>query len=216
MREELQFAEEVPYTPPPGRRPVRLLGDPPLSDADQQLNRQRMIDRVRAFWLEHTEPHFLHERLRQQTERPEVMDDLLQLMLHLADQRSGRALPASQIAAAFEQASGRLLLLGERGVGKTTLLLRLMQELLLWATQDESFPIPALFSLASWTPRHPDLSAWLIAELQRLYQVPEKIARNWVNTHAILPLLDGLDELDIEKRRSVYSGDPSVWRKSPA
>src|SRR5262245_686130 len=41
---------------------------------------------------------------------------------------------------------------------------------------------------------------WLTDELNQRYDMPKKLAHSWVETNAILPLLDGLDEVAIEQR----------------
>ena len=40
------------------------------------------------------------------------------------------------------------------------------------------------------------IADWLIAELRTKYQIPHKLAKSWVETEQIVPLLDGLDEVD--------------------
>ncbi len=110
--------------------------------------------------------------------------------------------PGVRMDTMFRQIGGTLLLLGAPGSGKTIALLELARELVSVAESDERQPIPVVFNLASWASRRPPLAEWLVAELQVLYQVPSAIAQRWVTSGEILPLLDGLDEVDEAHRES--------------
>jgi hypothetical protein len=59
--------------------------------------------------------------------------------------------------------TGRLVVLGEPGAGKTMLMVRLVLDLL--ARRDAGGPVPILVSMASWNPVDEDLWDWLIAQL---------------------------------------------------
>src|SRR4029453_7128775 len=110
-----------------------------------------------------------------------------------------RPLPAdTPIIKVFDQMSGALLILGAPGSGKTTLLLELARDLIGRAEGDENAPIPVVFNLSSWATKRPPLKDWLVEELNQRYDVPKKIAQGWVDTDALLPLLDGLDEVALE------------------
>jgi hypothetical protein len=100
----------------------------------------------------------------------------------------------------YDQADGELLILGEPGAGKTTLLLELARALLIRAEQDTTFPIPVVFNLSSWAQKRVFLADWLVEELSIRYEVPRKVGRAWVEQERILPLLDGLDEVQQEAR----------------
>lgn len=102
----------------------------------------------------------------------------------------------------FRQIGGTLLLFGAPGAGKTIALLELTRELISVAESDERQPIPVVFNLASWASRRPPLAEWLVAELGILHQIPSAIAQRWVTSGEILPLLDGLDEVDEAHRKS--------------
>lgn len=103
---------------------------------------------------------------------------------------------AERIETVFSQVSGMLLLLGAPGSGKTVALLELTRELLSAAESDERQPIPAVFNLASWSSQKLPLDEWMVAELHAEYEIPPAIAQRWVDFGEILPLLDGLDEVD--------------------
>jgi hypothetical protein len=95
----------------------------------------------------------------------------------------------------YDNADEAFLLLGEPGAGKTTLLLELTLDLLSRARADETHPIPVVFNLSSWAQKRQSIQNWMIEELSSKYQVPHKLAEEWVAANQILPLLDGLDEV---------------------
>ncbi len=90
--------------------------------------------------------------------------------------------------------SGRLLILGSPGAGKTTTLLELARELMAEAKADESKPLPHLFEMAGWAVGQ-SLCAYLAAELKRMHNLDEAVGRGLLASGRVLPLLDGLDEL---------------------
>ncbi|MGH3906847.1 MAG: hypothetical protein ACRDTE_22095 [Pseudonocardiaceae bacterium] len=112
-------------------------------------------------------------------------------------------LPEERVYTVFGQIGGILLLLGAPGSGKTIALLELARKLLSVAESDERHPIPVVFNLASWSSRCPPLSEWLIAELGVQYEIPSAIAQRWVDSGEILPLLDGLDEVETHRESCV-------------
>ncbi|KAB8140699.1 NACHT domain-containing protein [Chloroflexia bacterium SDU3-3] len=93
-----------------------------------------------------------------------------------------------------------LLILGEPGGGKTTLLLELAEQLLDRAEVDAAHPLPVVFTLSTWGKEKPAVHDWMVEQLHRTYHVPKKIGVPWVEGGKILPLLDGLDEVDGERR----------------
>ena len=99
--------------------------------------------------------------------------------------------------------TGRLVVLGEPGSGKTMLMVRLVLDLL--ARRAPGDPVPFLAPIASWDPPEQDLWDWLTAQLQfdhpALAAPPtENVAEpTWaaalLASGLILPILDGLDEM---------------------
>jgi hypothetical protein len=112
----------------------------------------------------------------------------------------------SHIITVFDQegVDGRLLILGQPGAGKTTMLLELAKKLVERAENDLNKPIPILLSLSSWRNDYQSIKDWIVAELnsRKYYKVPKDIAKQWLEDGEIIPLLDGLDELATERQES--------------
>ena len=100
----------------------------------------------------------------------------------------------------YDDAHGQLLILGEAGTGKTTLLLRIAEELLRRANRDPLAPMPVIFQASNWRDDGRLFEEWLTDELCRRYGVPRRAAASFVQYHKIVPLLDGLDELPDSRR----------------
>ncbi|HZM83393.1 MAG TPA: BTAD domain-containing putative transcriptional regulator [Candidatus Limnocylindrales bacterium] len=110
--------------------------------------------------------------------------------------------------------TGRLVLLGGPGAGKTMLLTLLVEELL--ARRQPGTRVPVLVSPTSWDPRIEDFPRWLARQIIRGYPVlgaqattevqPMSWARALFAAHLILPILDGLDEMRAELRREAIQG----------
>ncbi len=106
------------------------------------------------------------------------------------------ALPAStSMSSVLRSNRGGLLILGAAGSGKTTALLKLARDLLDRAEADHAQPLPAVFNLSSWAARRAPFHEWLVEELYSRYGVSQSIAHEWVADGAVVPLLDGLDEV---------------------
>jgi predicted NACHT family NTPase len=114
--------------------------------------------------------------------------------------RENFTLPRSKsVTDVFDQTEGKLLILGALGAGKTTTLLELARDLIHRVENDPTQPIPVLFDLLSWQ-NNQTLADWLIAELQSKYGIQNKMGKQLLQLQQILPLLDGLDELELPRR----------------
>ena len=122
------------------------------------------------------------------------------VMIEKADANSQLLEPHKKLSELFEEEGGSLLILGEPGSGKTTILLELARGLLDLSENDPIRPVPMVFNLSSWNPTFPSLTDWLVQELSRMYQVPQNRGRGLLASSRILPLLDGLDEVGMVNR----------------
>jgi hypothetical protein len=114
----------------------------------------------------------------------------------------------ADIAAYFSALDrGRLVVLGTPGSGKTVLAVYLLLERLeaVLAVGTEPGRVPVLLSLPAWPATHPDatdreLSAhfdrWVARHLVETYRLAEPVAAALVEGRWVLPVLDGLDEMD--------------------
>jgi len=100
--------------------------------------------------------------------------------------------------------TGRLVILGEPGAGKTMLAVRLVLDLLADGRRAPGGPVPILAPLASWDPQRQSLHGWLERRLTTDYPslampAPDGAATNraraLLNAGLILAVLDGLDEI---------------------
>lgn len=178
-------------------------------------NRFSMIDTVYKYWIEGVLENLLAGYA------------LLDLDLHLqpeyvsvesgglnqidVDQTQFIADNADSILNLFQAYNGKLLILGEAGTGKSTLLLALARDLLQQANQDSDFPIPVVLNLSSWSQNMP-LGDWIVQELNEKYQVPLSIGQRWVQNDSLLLLLDGLDEVNESYREGCLDAI-NIWRE---
>ncbi|MFI6266936.1 NACHT domain-containing protein [Micromonospora sp. NPDC051006] len=100
--------------------------------------------------------------------------------------------------------SGRLLLLGPAGSGKSIIALRLARELPLHREPDA--PIPVLVPADSWDPDREGFRDWLVDRIGRRYPQlaadhpsRDAVLRDLVVTDLVVPVLDGLDEVPEER-----------------
>jgi len=90
---------------------------------------------------------------------------------------------------------GSLLILGGPGSGKTVLLYQLARALITRARQDADQPVPVIVNLSSWSDPGQRLNDWLVEELSRQYGLSPGLSKTWLDQGALVPLLDGLDEV---------------------
>jgi MFS family permease len=212
--------DQIKITNSPGATVIREA--PRKLTREEQLaqrNRQTMLAKVKKIWVDGVLADLLHskvipldmQRNPGAVTRPRPWDMLWQIK----DQPPEPLPPGTHIIDRFQYTAGEaLLILGEPGSGKTTMLLDVARDLLAQATSDESLRIPVIFKLSSWATQQLPLTDWLIAELQSsVYQIDKKTAQAWVEQDDIFPLLDGLDEI-IETQRTTCIRAINTYRGS--
>ncbi|WP_424883551.1 NACHT domain-containing protein [Streptomyces sp. SLBN-8D4] len=94
----------------------------------------------------------------------------------------------------------RLAITGEPGAGKTLLALDLVLGLLTLPGRADTDPVPVRFSLADWSTDQP-LQEWLAHRVHQQFRdqgITLADATTLVDRYRVLPILDGLDEMDTD------------------
>ncbi len=111
----------------------------------------------------------------------------------------------------------RLLILGKPGSGKTVLAIELILQFLQEDSSRQDLAdnlgakIPVRFNVADWT-MGTDVRRWLTQKLIADYLIPEVTAMELVSQRKILPVLDGLDEMDSSPGSEISSRAPVAPR----
>lgn len=159
-----------------------------------------LLDKVERFWIDgalrQAVPEGRRLRLRRQ-ERPDAVGRPVPEGAVLEPAAGEAVEPIHDL---FLRQGRSLLLLGPPGSGKTIALLELARGLARVARRDPTAAVPVLFNLASWKGQDRSLAGWMARELVRRYQAGSKAAPEWIERDQILPLLDGLDEVEPDCR----------------
>ncbi|GAA2811194.1 NACHT domain-containing protein [Kitasatospora paracochleata] len=192
---------EAPVPPPEPPPPSRDHG--PLADAAEELARES-----RQRWRREEAQHRVHHPyalpVRWQQVSAGVADQSANaLLLDPGEARTEPDLSGDlrRVAVIYRRVpSGRLVVLGRAGSGKSILAVRFALDLLDARTRNER--VPVIFSLGAWDPTTVALRDWLIARLLRDYphlarRVPsgKTLAADLLDDDLVLPVLDGFDEL---------------------
>jgi hypothetical protein len=193
--------------------PQRSSGSPLTSL--QQQNRGRLLKQVRMIWIKGLLENPLYQAawidLHFQ-EQHDALENPWRFQVQELDQEPCPLPVGTSIVDVYDEADGKLLILGEPGGGKTTLLLHLARTLLDRAEADEHLPMPVVFNLSSWAQKQESLAAWLVEELKIKYQVQYQVGQHWIKTNQVLPLLDGLDEVAVEVRAACAQAIIAYYR----
>jgi hypothetical protein len=167
---------------------------PGTDTTDEAVARRgRIVDELRARWTAEAGVRGLNDRFTMPvrwgmvTDRRIVDDPARVVGAHVL------AGDARDIAQQLP-ATGRLVVLGAAGAGKSTLALQLLLELL--PPADGVGRVPVSLSLASWD-ENGDLRAWLRNRLDAVH--PDAAA---LPVEQFLPIVDGLDEVPVSSRRT--------------
>ncbi len=181
----------------------------------QQQNRTRMLGRLRHSYselLEHSLQQIVWIELGL-AGMPNAVQNATNRLLRLSQQDTQTLPPGTSILEVYETSERELLILGEPGAGKSTLLLHLAQVLVLQAEQEETHPLPVILRLSSWAAQKPALEDWMGEQLALTYDISQKLSTRWVRNEQILPMLDGLDEMDATSRSACIAAINAYHRE---
>jgi GTPase SAR1 family protein len=177
----------------------------------EMQNRQALLDKVRNYWVKGVLEESLYNKARIDLgleEHPNAIHPWTTEWMP-TNQAKQVLPPKTRVIDKFKSLGegATLLILGEPGGGKTTLLLELARDLIQQAKANSKSSIPVVLNLSSWSSKNkkhsssnPNLTDWLIEELNSKYQIPKKVAQNWIEQEKFVLLLDGLDEVKQERR----------------
>ncbi|MFI9272064.1 helix-turn-helix domain-containing protein [Kitasatospora sp. NPDC052896] len=190
----------------PVPEPVRLAAPPPrgaLAEVAESLARD-----VHSRWIREEEQRRIHDPFPLPVRWRSAPAGLLDHWDNISGAPPGAtASPLSldgglaEVTEVYRRVgSGRLVVLGRAGSGKTVLMLRFVLDYL--GTRSGGDPVPVVFSIGSWDPTVTALRDWLIERLLRDHpnlaaRAPGRLslAAALVDAGWILPVLDGFDEI---------------------
>lgn len=196
---------EVPAPGAPARSPVHGA----LADAAQELATE-----VRRRWRHEEAQRRVHDPFPlpvRWKSAPSALTDHAENIQRLGPGEAPRAVDLdgdlrSMAEVYLRIPSGRLVVLGRAGSGKSVLTIRLVLDLL--NTPAPHGRVPVIFSIGSWDPTTTALRDWLIGRLLRDHPHLARrssggasLAAALVDTDLILPVLDGFDEIAEGLRR---------------
>jgi serine/threonine protein kinase len=169
----------------------------------EERNRQAMLQNVRNFWIESVLENSVQDAILLnlgKSDASEQISNPWDTIVRTTSREDVKLATDASILDIFHQMNGKLLILGEPGGGKTTMMLELARDLLQQAEIDDAHPLPVVFNLSSWAEKQLPLEDWLQEELSSKYQVPRRVASTWIEDDSLLLLLDGLDEVKADAR----------------
>ncbi|MEV0062842.1 NACHT domain-containing protein [Nocardia sp. NPDC050718] len=97
-----------------------------------------------------------------------------------------------------ELQTSRIMFIGESGAGKTVAAMNLLLDLIDRRRESESpyDPVPVRVNASGWDPGSCSFSEFVARRISDDYSIRVNIARKLVGSLRIMPILDGLDEMD--------------------
>lgn len=146
-----------------------LLRSRQINPSNQQdyKSRKNLLYKVKQSWIKDVLENSLHSKalielgLEERLDAVERPSEIAQE--NSSDLRKSLAQNTNNIDVFKEMDEGRtLLILGEPGAGKTTLMLKIVKSLIADTQQNLSLPIPVIFNLSSWVNKRQSIAQWLI------------------------------------------------------
>ena len=103
--------------------------------------------------------------------------------------------------ALFERFGGQILILGEAGSGKTSVLAQIAGHLVRQVRQDPRRPIPVVIDLNNWQPSDANFAEWVVGQVHLYYVQLRESVRSWLAAHNRLAILfENLDSVPADSR----------------
>ncbi|WP_354644637.1 helix-turn-helix domain-containing protein [Kitasatospora camelliae] len=197
----------TPPVHPPARPPVPARAASPTGDA-LAAAADELAKEVRRRWQREEEQRRVHDPFPlpvRWREAPEFLTDHAENIQRLPPGATSPRMDLSgdlrSVTEVYRRiSSGRLVILGRAGSGKSILTIRFVLDFLESPVSDDR--VPVIFSLGSWDPTATTLRDWMIDLLLRDHphltsRAPggSTLAAALVDTDLILPVLDGFDEI---------------------
>lgn len=198
-----------------------------------------LLNQVEDFWIKGFLTHSLHGAVMIELgikENRELIGYPWIIIDKISEEGDHSSLNENNIFDAISAYEHGLLIVGEPGSGKTTILLELAKKYINNAREEKSAPIPVILNLTSWTKYHkPKIEAfltrikeflftsstdndgsifdWVIDELNNFYKIEKNAAYRMIEQNNIILLLDGLDEVKRENRAECIDSINQFRRK---
>ena len=175
----------------------------PLSNIKERQKELNLVNKVKNFWIKGVLENSLYQdiliEIKKEKREELTISDPWKSTIQINKNNEFEILGGvDKLIEQFRLSDNTLLITGEAGSGKTTSMLLIVKLLIKECINDPTKPIPVVFNLSSWKYGK-KISIWILEELKNKYKVPTKIGRKWIQECRILPILDGLDEVESSK-----------------
>jgi len=173
--------------------------------SEDRRNQLKLINKVRQTWIHDILDKSIFKQMLIEIGkeiRPEMLENPWGQVLEIPNHEPQVLPKEADLHKLFTKYENSLLILGEPGAGKTITLLTLARDLLYEAEQNPEHPVPFIVNLSSWAVNQEPLIDWLQKELHEKYYFPPRISRPWLEQQKMLPMLDGLDEVQAEHQKA--------------
>jgi DNA-binding SARP family transcriptional activator len=99
---------------------------------------------------------------------------------------------------------GQVLILGAPASGKTTLLLKLIEQMMSFRAANSSHAIPIILNAATWGQKGTSLEEWILSELDYRYDIPKQVGKSLLKEQQLIIFIDGVDEIGRDSTQSFF------------